>query len=149
MRKYRIITYLIIISVVVFIFAVSIYQDYYPATKPIERFFLISVPKDASEVQAQYNWVFQGGEFYLQFRLPSQSFDDLKFRLCGDQEFGTEYNQEASRSWSDTPGWWLPDPTSISVSARCVIPGELIVFDFLVDHSDTNSFMIYMHGSNG
>jgi hypothetical protein len=149
LRKYRLIIYLTIISAAILIFAISIYQDYYPPTKPIERFFDISVPKDASEVQAQYNWIFQGGEFYLQFRLPSQSFDELRLQLCGDQEFGTEYNQEASKSWSDTPDWWLPDPTSILVSARCVIPGRLIVFDFLVDHSDTNSFMIYMHGSYG
>lgn len=114
-------------------FAISIYQDYYPPTKPIERFFHISIPKDASMVQAQYIWVFQGGDFFLQFKLPSQSFDDLKTKLCGDQEFGTEYNQEASRSWGDaTPDWWLPDPTSISVSAECVIPGKMIAFDFLL-----------------
>jgi hypothetical protein len=150
LRKYRIIAYLTIISVATLIFAVSIYQDYYPATKPIERVFHISIPKEASEVQAQYNWVFQGGEFYLQFRLPSQSFDDLKLRLCSDQEFGTQYNSRATEYWGSTqPSWWLPDLTSISVSARCVIPGKQIAFDFLVDRSEANLFMIYMRGSNG
>jgi hypothetical protein len=141
------IIYLTIISAAILILAVSIYQDYYPATNPIERVFLISVPKEASEVQAQYNWVLPGGGFYLQFSLPSQSFDDLKLRVCGDQEFGSEYNREANRSWGDTPSWWLPDPASISISAECVIPGELIPFDFFVDRSDANLFVIYMRGS--
>jgi hypothetical protein len=146
LRKYRLIVYVAILV----IFAVWILQDYYPQTKPIERFFHISVPKDASEVQAQYIWVFQGGDFFLQFKLPSQSFDDLKTKLCGDQEFSTEYNPEASRSWGDaTPSWWLTDPASISVSAECVIPGEFITFDFFVDRSDANLFAIYMRGSLG
>lgn len=146
MRKYRLIAYVAILVV----FVVWILQDYYPPTKPIERFFHISIPKNASEVQAQYIWVFQGGDFFLQFKLPSQSFNDLKLKLCGNQEFGTEYNREASLSWGDaTPSWWLPDPTSISVSAECVIPGRLISFDFLVDRSDANFFVIYMRGSLG
>jgi hypothetical protein len=146
LRKYRLIVYVAILV----IFVVWVLKDYYPPTKPIERFFHISIPKDAIEVQAQYIWVFQGGEFYLQFKLPSQSFDDLKTKLCGDQDFGTEYNREASRPWGDTnPSWWLPNLTSISVSAECVIPGELIPFDFLIDRSDANLFMIYMRGSLG
>jgi hypothetical protein len=149
-KKYRFILYFAVLIIFAIWIGMWILQNYYPATKPIERFFLISVPKDASEVQAQYNWVFQGGAFFLQFKLSSQGFDDLKLKLCGDQEFGTEYNREASRSWGEiTPSWWLPDPTSISVSAECVIPGELIPFDFFVDRSEANLFDIYMRGAYG
>ena len=149
LKKTRWIIYTAIFSATILIFAVLIYQDYYPPTKPIERFFHISIPEDAIDVQAQYDWVFQGWRFYVQFKLPSPSFNDLKLKVCGDQALGTEYNQEASRPRNTAPIWWLADPTSISVSARCVIPGTLTSFDFLVDRSDANLFVIYMRGSLG
>jgi hypothetical protein len=145
LRKYRIIIYLAVIAAAILIFAISIYQDYYPPTKPVERFFHISIPENAIDVQAQYDWAFQGGNYFLQFKLPSESFDDFKRKVCGDQELSADFNQEADQYRDMTPSWWLPDVTSISVSARCLFPrgGD---FEFFVDRSDENLFAIYMRG---
>jgi hypothetical protein len=144
-KKYRFILYFTILIIFAIWVGIWYVQDYYPATKPVERYFGVSLPEDATDVQAQYNWAFQGGNYFLQFKLPSQQFDAFKRKVCGDQELSADYNQEATRNRVGTPGWWLPDITSISVSSRCLFP-EGGYFEFYVDWSDENLFFIYMRG---
>lgn len=146
-RRTRILIYLMILVVTFVYFGISIYNDYYPPTIPIERFFEITVPEAATDVQARYDWVFQGGAFYLQFRLPAQDFEAFKTAVCRDGELGEDYNDWATR-FRDTqePDWFLTDPASISVSARCLQPIGADI-DLMVDRSDADVFAIYLRGS--
>jgi hypothetical protein len=140
--------YLAVLVISCGVYAAVLYDTYYPPLKPIQRYLGTSIPEDAEDIQAIYTWVFQGGRFHLQFGIPSGSLNSFVTYLCGENDLSSENNRIAQQNRHADPEWFLNNPDSISISARCFTLGGANI-DILVDESDSTSYRVYIRGSLG